>query len=255
MRHIRLALQYDGTDYSGWQVQKKGTTIQGLLEDALFAVTNERVRVAGTSRTDAGVHAIEQVAVFTTRSGLGPDIFQRALNANLPQDIRVIIAGECSADFHPRYNAKNKTYSYIISGTGIYSVFLRRYSWRIPYRLNCTAMTEASGYLTGKHDFSCFRASGCSSKNPVREIIKIEISEPSSIEFFSFKFDVPIVRISIQANAFLRHMARNIVGTLVEIGRDKSPASKIIEILDSKDRRTAGQTAPARGLFLEKITY
>jgi tRNA pseudouridine38-40 synthase len=116
-------------------------------------------------------------------------------------------------------------------------------------------MTEASGYLTGKHDFSCFRASGCSSKNPVREIIKIEISEPSSIEFFSFKFDVPIVRISIQANAFLRHMARNIVGTLVEIGRDKSPASKIIEILDSKDRRTAGQTAPARGLFLEKITY
>jgi tRNA pseudouridine38-40 synthase len=255
MRHIRLALQYDGTDYSGWQVQKTGTTIQGLLEDALFAVTKERVRVTGASRTDAGVHAIEHVAAFTTQSGLEPDIFQRALNANLPRDIRVIIAGECSADFHPRYSAKNKTYSYIISGKGIYSVFLRRYSWRIPYQLNCTAMTEASGYLTGRHDFSCFRASGCSSKNPVREIIKIEISEPSSIEFFSFKFDTPIVRISIQANAFLRHMARNIVGTLVEAGRGKISPSKVKEILDSKDRRTAGQTAPAHGLFLEKITY
>jgi tRNA pseudouridine38-40 synthase len=255
MRYIKLTLQYDGSDYSGWQVQKKETTIQSLLEDAVLNVTGDRERVTGAARTDAGVHALKQVAVFKTRSTLKSDVFQRALNANITRDIRIINTEECPAKFHPRYSAKNKTYSYMISSTGAYSVFLRRYSWQIPYRLNCEAMKEAIGCLIGKHDFTCFRASGCSSKNPVREIMQIKISEFTSIDFMSFTFDAPVIKVGIQANAFLRHMVRNMVGTLVEIGRGKMPPDKMKEILESKDRSAAGQTAPACGLFLEKIVY
>lgn len=255
MRNIKLTLQYDGTNYSGWQVQKNGTTIQGLLENALFTITGVQTKVIGAARTDAGVHALEQVASFKTESPLKSQVLLKAINGNLPQDIRVINTEDCQHDFHPRYDAKNKTYSYIISKTGPYSVFLERYSWNMPYRLKCNAMQEAAKYPVGEHDFSCFRASGCSSKHPVRTIHKIEVSELSSVEFIGFQFQAPIIKISITANAFLRHMARNIVGTLVEIGREKSPPEKMKEILKSKDRRTAGKTAPAQGLFLEKIEY
>ncbi|MEN8262958.1 MAG: tRNA pseudouridine(38-40) synthase TruA [Nitrospirota bacterium] len=255
MKHIKIIVQYDGTVYSGWQVQRKDTTIQGLLEDAVFSVTNERVRVTGAGRTDAGVHALEQVGVFGIHSRLEPDVFLRALNANLPEDIRIIHSEECPEDFHPRYDAKNKTYSYLISQTGPYSVFLKRYSWQMTYQLNSDAMRTATGYLIGKQDFSSFRASGCSSKHPVREIMDISISETASIEFIALKFNAPVIKISIQANAFLRHMVRNIAGTLVEIGRGNLPPEKMEEILEAKDRRTAGKTAPACGLFLEKIEY
>lgn len=255
MKHIKLTLQYDGTDYSGWQVQKKERTIQQIIEDAIYTVTGERLRITGAARTDAGVHAFAQIAAFKTQSNLEPQVFLRAINANIPHDIRVIKAEGCSEDFHPRYSAKNKTYSYRISHKGAYAVFLRRYSWQIPYQLNCDLMREAVEYLIGTHDFSCFRASGCSSKNPVRTIFKIEIVEDSFVDFMNFKFDVPLIKISVQADAFLRHMVRNIVGTLVEIGRGKKPVSYTKEVLGLKDRRFSGPTAPAQGLFLEEIVY
>ncbi|RJQ50837.1 MAG: tRNA pseudouridine(38-40) synthase TruA [Nitrospiraceae bacterium] len=255
MRHIKLALQYDGSGYSGWQIQAKGATVQGLLEEALFAVTGERTRVTGAARTDAGVHALEQVAAFNTGALLGPQIYVRALNAGLPDDIRVISAEECDAGFHPRYDARNKTYSYLISFHGNYSAFLKRYSWSMPYKLNIDAMREAAQCLAGTHDFASFRASGCSSKHPVRTIHGIEIAGSASIEFIGLQFHAPVIRIGIQANAFLRHMVRNIVGTLVEIGRGRSSPESMKEILESRDRKTAGRTAPACGLFLEKITY
>ncbi len=255
MKHIKLTLQYDGTDYSGWQVQKKERTIQQIIEDAIYTVTGERLRITGAGRTDAGVHALMQVAAFKTQSDLEPQVFLRAINANIPHDIRVINAEECSENFHPRYSAKNKTYFYRISHKGAYAVFLRRYSWQIPYQLNCDSMREAAGCLIGTHDFSCFRASGCSSKNPVRTIFKIEIVEDSFVDFMNFKFNVPLIKISIQADAFLRHMVRNIVGTLVEIGRGKQPVSYTKEVLGLKDRRFSGPTAPAQGLFLEEIIY
>ena len=256
MRHIKLTIQYDGTAYSGWQVQKEEMTIQGLLEDAIFTVTGEKLRVTGAGRTDAGVHALEQVAAFSTQSDLMPDVFFRALNANLPEDIRIVDVEECSANFHPRYGTKNKTYSYLISFYyGAYAVFLKRYAWQIPCQLNCDSMREAADHLIGRHDFSSFRASGCSSKNPVREVTKIEISEYDSFDFLTFTFNTPVIKISIQANAFLRHMARNIVGTLVEAGRRRIPPGKMTEILEAKDRCAAGKTAPACGLFLEKINY
>lgn len=255
IRHILLTIQYDGTDYAGWQVQKNGTTIQGVLEEALFTVSGERTRVTGAARTDAGVHAIEQVAVFSTASKLEAGVLLRALNANIPLDVRVISAEECAPGLHPRYSAKGKTYSYLISQAGPYSVFLKRYSWNMPHLLDADAMREASRCLIGAHDFACFRASGCSSKHPVRTITGIEIAELPGVDFLGFRFDAPFMRIRIKANAFLRHMARNIVGTLVDTGSGKFPPKKMEEILGSKDRRAAGRTAPACGLFLEKIEY
>ena len=233
----------------------KETTIQGLLEKALFTITGGHTRVTGAARTDAGVHALEHVAAFKTASAHEPGVFMRAFNANLPYDIRVIHAEEVLEDFHPRYSAKNKTYSYVISHPGEYAVFLRRYSWQVPYKLNCEAMKEAALFLHGRHDFSSFRASGCSAKNPVREIYGIDIQTFDKIDFMTFTFNAPVIKISIQANAFLRHMARNIVGTLVEAGRGKMPPEKMKEILGAKDRSAAGKTAPACGLFLEKIEY
>jgi len=255
MRKIKIILQYDGTDYSGWQVQVKETTIQGLLEGALADITGAPARVTGAGRTDAGVHAFQQTAAFSTESDHQPDVFLRALNAHLPDDIRVIHSEEASNDFHPRYSARNKTYSYVISHPGPYAVFLKRYSWNMSYPLHCDAMKEGAGYLFGEHDFSSFRASGCSSKHPVRTIIDLQILKLDSVDFMGFRFNVPLIKISITANAFLRHMARNIVGTLVEIGRGKIPPDHMKTILEAKDRRVAGKTAPARGLFLEKIVY
>lgn len=255
MKQIKLTLQYDGTDYAGWQIQKNATTIQGLLEDAVFTVTGEKSRVTGAGRTDAGVHAFGQVAVFRTHSSLGPDVFFRALNANLPQDIRITDAAECPDDFHPRFRAKNKTYSYLISRNGAYAVFLKRYSWQMSYQLDCDTMRLAASFLSGRHDFSSFQASGCSARHPEREVMKIEISETDSADFIAFRFKAPVIKISIQANAFLRHMARNIVGTLVEAGRGRITPDEVKVILEARDRRAAPMTAPACGLFMEKINY
>jgi len=255
MRNIRLTIQYDGTDYSGWQVQQNGTTIQGLIEKAIYSVTGEKNRILGAGRTDAGVHAFDQTAVFKTSSNLDTEVLTNALNANLPFDIRIINMEEAPDDFHPRFNAKNKTYSYLISSTGPYSIFLQRYSWQMAWQLDCTSMNKAASHLIGKKDFSSFQASGCSAKHPVREIIQIEIEDLKSVGFMGFTLDAPLIKISIKANAFLRHMARNIVGTLVEVGKEKLQPDDMIKILEFKDRDKAGPTAPACGLFLEKINY
>lgn len=255
MRTIKITIQYDGTDYSGWQVQVTETTVQGLLEKALAEITGGHTRITGAGRTDAGVHAFEQTAAFSTESDLGPEVFMRAMNAQLPDDIRVIASEEVSEDFHPRYSARNKTYSYLISHHGSYSVFLKRYSWHMSYTLDCDAMKESAAHLIGRHDFSSFRASGCSSKHPVRDINELQIRRLDPVDFMGFTFNVPVIKISITANAFLRHMARNIVGTLVDVGRGKITPAKMKEILEANDRRVAGKTAPSCGLFLEKIFY
>lgn len=255
MRRIKLILQYDGTHYSGWQVQARETTVQGLLENALAEITGVPTGVTGAGRTDAGVHALEQTAVFSTAAEHKPEVFLRALNAHLPDDIRVIACEVVSKDFHPRYSARNKTYSYLISSPGPYGVFLKRYSWHISYILDCNAMKKGAGYLIGEHDFSSFRASGCSSKHPFRDIIDLQILNLDSVGFMGFRFKTPLIKISITANAFLRHMARIIVGTLVDIGRGRIPPENVKTILDTKDRKAAGKTAPTCGLFLEKIKY
>lgn len=261
MKNIKLLIEYDGTNYYGWQIQnsaisqKNIITVQGILQEVIKKITGENIKLVGAVRTDAGVHAIEQVASFKTDSYLKPAILQRALNARLPADIRIIGVEEADESFHPRYDAISKTYFYLISHTNISSAFLYRYTWRVPYQLDLDIMKEAGRLLYGKHNFSAFRGAGCSAKNVIREIISLDIEKLDKIDFMTIGLTGNFIKIKITANSFLRHMVRNIVGTLVEIGRGKMTLNSISEALELKDRRKTGPTAHANGLFLEKIKY
>jgi len=255
MRKIKLLLEYDGKAYQGWQIQKKGSTIQGIIEDKILQITGGQSRVTGASRTDAGVHALGQVATFRTKSRLDLKAIKRALNALLPMDIRVIEASEEDTSFHPRYSAKRKSYFYIISNQKDSSAFLYRYAWTVLHTLKLKSMREASQVLIGMHDFSSFRGAGSSSKDPFREIFSLRIQKFRKIDFMTASIKGDFIKVKIEANGFLRHMVRNIVGTLVEIGRGKIPAHSIKEILESRNRGIAGPTAPPNGLFLERIVY
>jgi len=255
MRRIRLTLQYDGSAYNGWQVQASGVTIQGLLQDCIHRLTGERVNVIGAGRTDAGVHAIEQIAAFDSGSGVHVDVMKRALNAMLPPDIRVQGVSEAEMDFHPRYDARSKRYVYLIANMGHVPVFIHRYVWWVRFPLDLAAMRAASAALLGNHDFSSFRGAGCGAKNPVRNISCLEVARLQEAVFLFTKFQGDFIRISVEANAFLRYMVRNIVGTLVEAGRGKTDPAGVKDILEARERKAAGPTAPPSGLFLEKVIY
>ena len=256
MRNIRLTLQYDGTNYNGWQAQRSGVvTLQGMLEEKLKEITGGDTDVIAAGRTDAGVHALMQAASFRTASALPSGVIKRALNSILPDDVRVIDACEADEGFHPRYDAKSKTYFYLISHAHVLSPFLSRYAWKVPYRLDHGGMEHALSSLKGTHDFSALRGSGCGAKSPVRTILGITLERLDALDFLGTKLSGDFFRISVEADGFLRHMVRNIVGTAVEVGRGRNAPEDIARILGSKDRRLAGPTAPARGLFLEKVTY
>ncbi len=255
MRKIRLLVEYDGTAYQGWQIQKDGLTIQGILEDRIQKITGKHSRVVCAGRTDAGVHALNQVAAFRSEAGLDLETIKKALNAVLPRDIRILDASETVSSFNPRDDAVRKSYFYIIVNQRISSAFLYRYSWIVQQQLEPNSMIEASQVLVGRHDFSSFMGTGSSIKDPVREIFSLNIDKLDEIDFMTASLKSNFIRIRIVANGFLRHMVRNIVGTLVEIGRGRIPASRMKDILASCDRRLAGPTAPAQGLFLERIEY
>ena len=255
MRYIRLKIEYDGTNYHGWQSQKSGGTIQDVITKKIQSITGEEIRLTGASRTDAGVHALDQVAVFGTGSHLETKVITRALNATLPPDIRILDAGETDGDFHPRYHAVKKSYFYILSEGKQQSAFLHRYVWCVRTMLDLGSMTKAACLLLGEHDFSSFRASGCGAKHPVRTVHSLDISRPGEIDFMTAPIEGDFIKIRIEANAFLRHMVRNIAGTLVEVGRGRISLEGFSRILQSSDRTIAGPTAPAQGLFLEKIIY
>jgi len=255
MMRIRLTIEYDGTLYGGWQVQPNAVTIQEVIEDALRRITGEAVRLTAAGRTDAGVHALGQVAAFSTRSAHPPRVFLKALNSMLPRDIRIREAVEVEEGFHPRYDARSKRYIYLIDLSAIQTPFLYRYAWHIPFSLDIGAMEEAGGYLLGRHDFSSFRGSGCGAKSPVREIFSFRLDVVDDLDMFGLPLRGRLLRIGVEGDAFLRHMVRNIVGTLVEIGRGKVAPREMPGIMKAADRRLAGPTAPARGLFLERIDY
>jgi len=255
MKHIKLLLEYDGTVYQGWQIQKKGLTIQGVIEDRIFKITGRQSRVIGASRTDAGVHALGQVATFRTESRLDAETIKKALNAVLPEDIRVLDSSVVDDSFHPREDAVRKRYFYIITNQRISSAFLFRYTWIVPQALNLNSMSEASESLVGKHNFSAFMGTGSDIKDPVREIYSLNIEKLEKVDFLTACLKGNFMKISIEANGFLKHMVRNIVGILVEIGRGKILSDRIKEILELHDRRHAGPTAPPNGLFLERILY
>lgn len=255
MKQIQLLISYIGTAYQGWQQQKEGRTIQGILRETIESITGEQTRLTAASRTDAGVHAMGQVAVVSTHSGLSPDVFMRACNAKLPGDIQILQAKEVHNGFSPRYGARRKRYFYMIFMGRHPSVYLRHYVWNITSPLDLDSMSRASRYLIGEHDFSCFRGAGCGSTRPIRTIFSLDITTQKSLSFMSVPMKGPFIKISIEANAFLRHMVRNIVGTLVEIGRGSMAPDGMPTLLTLRDRRKAGPTAPAKGLFLEKIIY
>jgi len=254
-RRIRLTLQYDGSAYHGWQFQPSGMTIQGILQDCLCRVTGERVRVVGAGRTDAGVHAIEQIAAFDVQSYLNTCVIKRALNALLPPDVRVINIEEVTADFHPRYSARGKCYVYLIANMRDVPVFVRGYAWRVREPLDLYAMRTASAHLIGRHDFSSFRAAGCASRHPLRTIREIGIERLCEAPFVCGGLKGEFVRITVEGDAFLRHMVRTIVGTLVEVGKRNLRPEMVEDILERKERRFAGPTAPPQGLFLKEIFY
>lgn len=255
MRNIKLLLQYDGTEYCGWQTQPNGVSVQGLIQNALAKITGEVVRLTGSGRTDAGVHALGQVAAFNTDSSLEAGTFKNALNANLPEDIRIIEAADADENFHPRFDAKHKTYFYIISNDRVLSPFVARYVWHLPNQLNIENMTLGVQSLSGTHDFSAFRGSGCGAKSTVRTIYEITVEKLDAISFMTTGISGSFIKIRITADAFLRHMVRNIVGTLADAGRGKFTTEDIKMIIESGKRPLAGPTAPARGLFLEKVVY
>ncbi len=255
MRYFRLLIEYDGTSYQGWQTQKSGTTIQDVLSKTISGITDEQAILTSASRTDAGVHALGQVAVFGTDSRLQAETLQRALNAKLPKDIRIREIEERDSEFHPRYHAIKKSYFYFIEVTQKQSVFLHRYVWRVPVSLDLACMNKAAASLLGTHDFSAFRGSGCGAKTTVRTIHSITISRYDYIDFMAARMEGDFIKIRIEANAFLRHMVRNIVGTLAEVGKGRISAEEVMHILTSCNRKMAGPTAPAKGLFLEKVFY
>ncbi len=248
-------MEYDGTNYQGWQTQRSGLTLHDFVCRTISSITGENTRLTSASRTDAGVHALGQVAVFRSNTKLPADTMKRALNARLPKDMRVLETEELDADFHPRHQAVKKSYFYLIEKTQKQSVFFHRYAWGIPVSLDLHRMSTAAALLEGEHDFSAFRGTGCGAKTTVRTVHSITLARYDSIDFMTAKIQGDFIKIRVEANAFLRHMVRNIVGTLTEVGRGKITPAQVKNILASCDRRMAGPTAPAKGLFLEKIFY
>lgn len=245
LRNIRLILEYDGSFFSGFQRQPGRLTIQDALETALKKVLGKKTRIASASgRTDAGVHALYQVVNFKTDRPFPVERFPRALNAALPEPMVVWSADEVPPSFHARFEAKNKTYEYCIWNNRIRSPLQGSRMWHFPVKLNIAAMRRGAECLKGRHDFKSFCASQGSAKTSTRTIQRIELKKTSHA-----------IRIRIQADGFLYHMVRNIVGTLVEVGRGKYPPQQVRKILLAKDRKMAGPTAPATGLCLLNVTY
>jgi tRNA pseudouridine38-40 synthase len=255
MRKIKLLIEYDGTAYHGWQIQNDETTVQGIIADSVQRITGTPSSILGASRTDAGVHALGQVAVFRTEARLDEGTIKKALNAVLPQDIRILEAYEVDDSFHPRNAAVKKSYFYIIVNQRLSSAFLFRYTWTVSQQLDLNAMAEASKALRGRHDFAAFMGAGSDVRDTVREINSLNIERHDRVDFMTGCLRGNFIKIRAEANGFLRHMVRNIVGTLVATGRGRIPADRMQEILQSRDRKLAGQTAPAKGLFLERIVY
>ncbi len=245
VRRMKLLLSYDGTAYRGFQVQPNGTTIQSVLEGALSRLLREEVRVRAAGRTDAGVHAREQAVDFSDSGTLPPAAVLKGGNALLPPDIRILSADEVPPEFDARRHAREKEYRYFLHLSPVASPFFLRYAWHIEKSLDLGALREALAHLPGEHDFASFRGQGCTAKTTVRTIFEAELGEEVSSLYF----------IRISGNGFLRHMVRNLVGTLVDVAKGKVPPERIRELLALRDRTQAGLNAPARGLFLWKVTY
>lgn len=249
MRTIRLLLQYDGTEFVGWQRQDSGVSIQGVIEDALSKIEGGAVTLHGAGRTDAGVHAEGQVASARLNSPLDDDTLARALNANLPPAVRVVAVATVADDFHARFSARAKTYEYRLWNGAAIPPFIRHYAWHVPQPLAVEVMQRAADALVGAHDFAAFQGTGSTVHTTVRTVTSarwIDARPAPGGRLLSFE---------MSGDGFLRHMVRAVTGTLVEIGLGRRPADDIPRLLAARERSEAGRTAPACGLFLVRVEY
>ncbi len=252
MKRYQLTVAYDGTNYHGWQIQDNGITVEEVLNQTLSKVLSQPVEVMGASRTDAGVHALGNLAVFDGETSIPGDKLHFALNPHLPEDIRIISSREVRADFHPRFVPSYKTYEYHIINGRIMPPTLRKYAAHIPRKLDVDAMRQAGQYLIGRHDFKSFCASKAQVKTTVRQIISLEVEEGKEIFVNEDTFCREII-LRVTGAGFLYNMVRIIAGTLIKAGLHVYPPEYVREILEAKDRTKAGETAPAQGLFLKQI--
>jgi tRNA pseudouridine38-40 synthase len=244
MRNIKLVVQYDGTDYAGFQKQPHAVTVQGELEKALAGILGEGAKAIGASRTDAGVHALGQVVAVKTECSIPPRRLANALNNALPPAIRIAEASEAAPTFHPRHDATGKWYSYRIADRPQVSPFVARYAWHVASHLDTERMSRAAAHLVGRHDFSAFEVSGGSTHDKVRTLDRIEcIRRDEGVE------------VRTHADGYLYMMVRSILGTLVEVGKGRLEPDALADILASRNRSAAGRTAPPQGLFLERVEY
>lgn len=245
MKRIRLLVSYDGTDYCGWQIQPNGITIEEILNEKLKKLTGEDIHVIGASRTDSGVHALGNVAVFDTDSPIPPERMAYALNQKLPADIVIVKSEEVPPDWHPRYQEQiSKTYKYHIYNAQIPDPLKRRYSTFVSFPLDVGKMQDGAAYLEGEHDFASFCNIRTNAENTVRRIDRIEIEKEDRD-----------ITIRVTGNGFLYNMVRIIAGTLIRVGRGFYTPEKVKEILEAEERTEAGVTAPPEGLTLVKIEY
>ena len=247
MRRIKIEVAYDGTDYHGWQVQPGLPTIQGTLEQVISEIEGKPVQVAGSGRTDAGVHALAQVAAFTIENPIPAANLLRAANRLLPHDIRIVRVGEADAEFHPRFGAKAKTYEYRIFRGEICLPFERRYVYHHPYPLNIEEMTRLAPLLEGEHDFTGFAATDDRDELGGSKVRTIFCSR------LALENDRLIYR--VRGSGFLKHMVRNVVGVLLEVGKGNVDEGGLLERLSPDARILPGPTAPSRGLFLISVEY
>ena len=241
---FKLVIEYDGTEYHGWQIQPNGRSVQAVVQDAVARMTGESTSVVAAGRTDAGVHACAQVISFSLQRTISPETLVRGLNALTPPDIGIQRAETVPDDFHPRRAARSRVYVYRIWNAPWLSPFWRRYAWHVRHRLDDERMRAAATFLIGEHDCSSFQAAGCEATQPVRRVLRSEIERRDEL-----------VTYTIEANGFLRHMVRNIIGTLVEVGSGDRQADDLRALLAARDRTQAGPTAPARGLCLAYVRY
>lgn len=244
MRNLKLTLAYDGTRLVGWQRQAEGVSVQGLLEDALAEFEGSRVGVHGAGRTDAGVHALGQVASVTVTFSHEPSTLRRALNAQLPEEVRVVAIEDVAPDFHARFSARSKTYRYRIRNTPIADPFDRFFAWHVPEPLDVSAMRHAAEAIVGTHDFVAFQSTGSRTSSTTRTMTRSEWRDTSGVLAYE-----------IAGNGFLRHMVRAVVGTLVEVGRGWRQPESMAALVEGRSRADAGATAPAHGLFLVEVDY
>jgi tRNA pseudouridine38-40 synthase len=244
MRNISLRLAYDGTNYHGWQWQPGVVTVEQKVREALQKILDHETKIYAGARTDSGVHAMDQVVNFVTEKGIALQNLSRGLNSLLPPDIRVMGARDVDESFHARYSARSKIYVYCILNELSNSPFLIRYVLHWPHTLDVGAMKEAVNWIVGEHDFSAFKKKDEFYKSPVREIKRARVIRRAGM-----------IYVILEATGFLRYMVRTIAGTLMLAGQGKIDSGDVKEILESRERERAGETLPARGLFLKKIAY